>query len=248
MYVAAGGHHGKYGLNTKVRSTRADIDVTIGSRDFRIRPDTGEIQPQSGPTQFGRNRDDWGSWFGTQNSHPLWHYVLPDQYLKRNPYYVAAEVRQQLFPTNPPVYPASSLQKRYHSFQQSGRFTSACSGMIYRDRQLFDDDNIHAFICEPFQNLVQHSVLKPAGVTFTAQRVGKENETDFFASEDRWCRPVMARTGPDGALWIADMYRYMIEHPQWLPAKGKAELLPHYRLGDDRGRIYRVETCAPGRS
>ncbi len=49
----------------------------------------------------------------------------------------------------------------------------------------------------------------------------------------------MARTGPDGALWIADMYRYMIEHPngscQW-----KEELLPHYRLGDDRGRIYRV--------
>ncbi len=241
VHVAAGGHHGNYGLNTKVRSTRAGMDVTIGSRDFRIRPDTGEIQPQSGPTQFGRNRDDWGNWFGTQNSHPIWHYVLPDQYLKRNPHYVAAEVRQQLFPTNPPVYPASSLQKRYHSFQQSGRFTSACSGMVYRDRQLFDDDGIHAFVCEPFQNLVQHSILQPAGVTFTAQRVGKQNETDFFASEDRWCRPVMARTGPDGALWIADMHRYMIEHPQWLPEAGKAELLPHYRLGDDRGRIYRIK-------
>jgi putative heme-binding domain-containing protein len=50
----------------------------------------------------------------------------------------------------------------------------------------------------------------------------------------------MARTGPDGALWIADMYRYMIEHPDWLPPEGKEELLPHYRLGDDRGRIYRV--------
>lgn len=43
----------------------------------------------------------------------------------------------------------------------------------------------------------------------------------------------MARSG-----W--SMYRYMIEHPDWLPAAGKAELLPHYRLGDDRGRIYRV--------
>ncbi len=240
VYVASGGHHGKYGLNTKVHSTRAARDVTIGSRDFRIRPDTGDIEPQSGPTQFGRNRDDWGSWFGTQNSHPLWHYVLPDHYLKRNPYYVAAEVRKQLFPTNPPVYPASPLQKRYHNFQQSGRFTSACSGMIYRDQQLFDDEQIHAFICEPFQNLVQHAVLQQDGVTFTAQRVGQETETDFFASEDRWCRPVMARTGPDGGLWIADMHRYMIEHPQWLPEQGKAELLPHYRLGENRGRIYRV--------
>ena len=240
VHVASGGHHGKYGLQTKVRSMRTKMDVAIGSRDFRIRPDTGELEPESGPTQFGRNRDDWGHWFGTQNSHPLWHYVLPDHYLKRNAHYVADEVRQQLFPTNPPVYPASSLQKRYHSFQQAGRFTSACSGMIDRDRQLFDDDRSHAFICEPFQNLIQHAVLDPAGVTFTATRVGDDDDTDFFASEDRWCRPVMARTGPDGALWIADMYRYMIEHPQWLPPEGKAELLPHYRLGEDRGRIYRV--------
>lgn len=67
-----------------------------------------------------------------------------------------------------------------------------------------------------------------------------EEKFDFFASEDRWCRPVMIRTGPDGNLWIADMYRYMIEHPDWLPQQGKDELLPHYRLGDDRGRIYRV--------
>ncbi len=43
----------------------------------------------------------------------------------------------------------------------------------------------------------------------------------------------MARTGPDGALWVADMYRYMIEHPDWLPPAGKEDLLPHYRLGDD---------------
>jgi hypothetical protein len=50
----------------------------------------------------------------------------------------------------------------------------------------------------------------------------------------------MVRTGPDGALWVADMYRYMIEHPQWLPQNGKEELLPHYREGDDKGRIWRV--------
>jgi hypothetical protein len=36
------------------------------------------------------------------------------------------------------------------------------------------------------------------------------------------------------------MYRYIIEHPQWLPQNGKDELSPFYRLGDDKGRIYRV--------
>src|SRR6185503_19639174 len=50
----------------------------------------------------------------------------------------------------------------------------------------------------------------------------------------------MTRTGPDGALWVVDMYRCMIEHPAWLPENGRAELLPNYRLGDDKGRIYRV--------
>lgn len=241
IYVAAGGHHGKYGTDTKLRSSRTGQDTVIGSRDFRIRPDTGEVEPESGPTQFGRNRDDWGHWFGTQNSHPLWHYVLPERYLRRNPHLAAPDGRVQLpGGSNPPVYPASAPEKRYHNFQQSGRYTSACGGMIYQDSVLFGNNETRAFTCEPFHNLVQQLRLTPDGVTFAAERVGAGNEPDFFASEDRWCRPVMARTGPDGTLWIADMYRYMIEHPQWLPPEGKEDLLPHYRLGDDMGRIYRV--------
>jgi putative membrane-bound dehydrogenase-like protein len=241
VYVAAGGHHGKYGMGTTVRSNRAGTEVKVGSRDFRFRPDTGELEPQSGPTQFGRNRDDWGRWFGTQNSRPLWHYVLPDHYLRRNPHYAAPDGRVLLPPeVNPPVYPAKPPQKRFHGFQQAGRYTSACSGMIYRDDLLFPEGGINGFSCENFHNLVQRIGLTPDGVTFSGKRVGGEGEPDFFASTDRWCRPVMVRTGPDGALWIADMYRYMIEHPQWLPQEGKDELLPFYREGDDRGRIYRV--------
>jgi putative heme-binding domain-containing protein len=100
----------------------------------------------------------------------------------------------------------------------------------------------HAFTCEPFSNLVQHNLLIDDGVSFRLERDPAEAEakTDFFASEDRWCRPVMVRTGPDGALWIVDMYRYMIEHPHWLPKEGQDELRPFFRSGDDRGRIYRI--------
>lgn len=241
VYVAAGGHHGKYGADTKLHSSRTGEDTRIGSRDMRIRPDTGEVEPVSGPTQFGRNRDAWGHWFGTQNSRPLWHYVLPDRYLRRNPHLATSDGRV-LIPggVNPPVYPAKPPQKRYHGFKQAGHYTSACGGMIYRDGVLFPAGEIRAFTCEPFHNLVQQLRLVPDGVTFSGERVGGEGEPDFFASTDRWCRPVMARTGPDGALWVADMYRYMIEHPQFLPEEGKAELLPHYRIGDDRGRIYRI--------
>jgi putative membrane-bound dehydrogenase-like protein len=240
IYCASGAHHGGYGTGTKIKSALTGEAVALGSRDCRIRPDSGLIDPESGPTQFGRNRDDWGRWFGTQNSWPLWHYVLPDHYLRRNPHIAAPAALQQIVtPKNPEVFPASKQEKRYHSFTEAGRFTSGCAGMIYRDDLLFPRGEIHAFTCEPFHNLVQHNVLTDDGVSFAAHRAPGE-KIDFFASEDRWCRPVMTRTGPDGALWVVDMYRYMIEHPDWLPAEGKADLLPHYREGDDKGRIYRV--------
>jgi len=242
VYCANGGHHVNYGKDTRVESIKTGLKFDVGSRDFRFQPDTGAMELESGPTQFGRNRDPWGHWFGTQNANPLWHYVLADRYLLRNPYVPAAtSLKHIVGPGSPEVYPASAPEKRYHSFEQAGRFTSACGGMIYGDERLFGaGPALHAFTCEPFHNLVQHNVLADSGVSFTAHRARGEEKLDFFASEDRWCRPVMIRTGPDGALWVADMYRYMIEHPQWLTPEGKAELLPYYRLGDDRGRIYRI--------
>ena len=242
VHCANGGHHAGYGTRTEVRSRRTGKTHAIGSRDFCFRPDSGELRSESGPTQFGRNRDAWGNWFGTQNANPLWHYVIDDRYLSRNPHVPAPQPTRHLIgPGSPKVFPASPPEKRYHNFDQSGRFTSACGGMIDGDDRLFGPtDESHAFICEPFHNLVQHQVLAVKGPSFEARRGRGEEEHDFFASEDRWCRPVMTRTGPDGALWVADMYRYMIEHPEWLPQEGKDELLPHYRLGDDRGRIYRV--------
>ncbi len=242
VYCASGSHHGGYGKNSQITSQLTGKKHQIGSRDFRIRPDTGAIDPQSGPSQYGRNRDDWGNWFGVQNSHPLWHYVLADHHIRRNPHFAPPDPKHQIVtPSNPRVYPASKLQKRYHSFSQSGRFTSACSAMIYRDDYLFErGSDQHAFTCEPFHNLVQHNLIADDGISFKFRRDPAESKVDFFASEDRWCRPVMVRTGPDGALWVVDMYRYMIEHPQWLPQNGKDELRPWYRSGEGRGRIYRV--------
>ncbi|QDV45316.1 Neutral/alkaline non-lysosomal ceramidase [Stieleria neptunia] len=243
VHCASGSHHAGYGKGNQITSALTGKNHSVGSRDFRIRPDSGEIDPQSGPSQYGRNRDDWGNWFGVQNSRPLWHYVLADEDIRRNPHFAPPDPKHLVVtPVNPPVFPAAQLQKRFHSFNQSGRFTSACSAMIYRDDLLFPPSDVeqHAFTCEPFHNLVQHNIITEAGVSFDFHRDPAEDVVDFFASEDRWCRPVMVRTGPDGALWIVDMYRYMIEHPQWLPQNGKDELRPYYRLGENHGRIYRV--------
>src|SRR5262245_15168471 len=58
------------------RSVPTTTEVNVAGRDLGIRPDTGEIDAQSGQTQFGRDCDDWGNWFGGNNSNPMWHYVL----------------------------------------------------------------------------------------------------------------------------------------------------------------------------
>ena len=224
------------------RSIKNGKSVDLSGRDLRIRPDEGLLEPECGVSQFGRNRNDWGDWFGVNNSYPLWHYALADRYLRRNPHTALADpIVQLMLPANPKIFPARPPEKRFHSFEQSGRFTSACATMIYQDRLLFPPGaDEHVFVCEPFHNLVHHELLAENGVSFAARRDGAELESEFLASEDRWTRPVMARTGPDGALWIVDMYRYMIEHPEWLPPEGKTEMEPFYRAGADRGRIYRV--------
>jgi putative membrane-bound dehydrogenase-like protein len=250
VWCASGGHHPGHGEKTVVRSRADGREHALGSHDFRFDPDTGEILLESGPSQYGRCRDAFGHWFGTQNANPLWHWVLADRALARNPHVPAGTaIRHVVGANSPPVYPASQPEKRFHSFEQAGRFTSACGSTIYGDAVLFPAGGpLHAFTCEPFHNLVQHNLLADDGPSFTASRPEGEGPTDFFASDDRWCRPVMARTGPDGCLWVADMYRFMIEHPDWLTPEGRAELLPHYRLGDDKGRIWRVvrEDAPPG--
>ena len=69
-------------------------------------------------------------------------------------------------------------------------------------------------------------------------RADDEKDSEFLASTDNWFRPVQARTGPDGALYVVDMYRFVIEHPRWIPAARLAQL--DVRAGAGKGRIYRV--------
>jgi putative membrane-bound dehydrogenase-like protein len=226
----------------KVHGEKSGVNVNIAGRDFRIRLDDNQAEAQSGVSEFGRNRDDWGNWFGCDNAHPLFHFVLPDHYLRRNPHFATSDTKVQVIvPEAPTIYAISPPEKRFHSFDHATRFTSACASIIYRDNLLTGADALqHCFVCEPVHNLVHHELVSPSGSTFTASRPHEEQDSEFLASKDRWFRPVQVRTGPDGALWIVDMYRYIIEHPEWMPPEGKAAIKPFERLGDDRGRLYRV--------
>jgi len=225
--------------NGVVKSNKTGQTVDIRGRDIRIRPDTGEIEPASGASQFGRVRDDYGNWFGVDNSRLIIHYVLEDHHLRRNPHVAAPEPFIDLvMPRNPPCYPIGKKVERLHAPYMANRFTSACGIAVYRDNYLGDDVYGQVFVCEPVHNLITRRTLTPDGVTFKAERVAGEEQKEFLASTDEWFRPVHLRTGPDGALWIADMYRAVVEHPQWLPKDFNKKV--DWMQGSDKGRIYRV--------
>src|SRR5262249_19135842 len=116
--------------------------------------------------------------------------------------------------------------------------TSACCPMPYREELFGPEFESSVFICEPVHNLIHREVLEPEGITFRSHRASSEQQSEFLASTDNWFRPVMVKTGPDGALYIADMYRLVIEHPEWIPEDVKHHL--DLRAGADKGRIYRV--------
>src|SRR5262249_43857201 len=79
------------------------------------------------------------------------------------------------------------------------------------------------------------------GGTFTASRAKDEASSEFLASSDGWFRPVQATTGPDGGLWVVDMYRFVIEHPRWLPPQDLPKL--DVRAGSGLGRLYRMRAA-----
>src|SRR5690606_9652887 len=93
-----------------VRSLATGREVSISGRDVRLRPDTGEIETVSAQSQYGLRRDDWGNWFGNNNSLWLWHVTLPEHYLSRNPRLPVTSVRRVLanYAESTRVYPASA--------------------------------------------------------------------------------------------------------------------------------------------
>jgi putative membrane-bound dehydrogenase-like protein len=223
-----------------IRGERTGKEVILGGRDFRIRPDDGTFEPASGLTQQGRVRDDWGHQFGGNNSVWLQHYPLPDHYARRNPN-VASPDPSVYVPRDPDsrrLYPISRAVERFNNPESAGQVTSACSPLIHRDPYLGEAYSGNAFICEPVHNLVHREVLSADGVTFAGHRAEGEQASEFLASTDPWSRPVQVRTGPDGALYVVDMYRLVIEHPRWISPDRLANL--DVRAGADKGRIYRV--------
>ncbi len=210
--------------------------LSIQGRNFRFDPRTLAGEAVSGHGQFGLTFDAWGERFECTNRNPAIHVVLPEQYLRANRDLAVSQVVKDVAQSGEAsrVYPLTEAWTT--SITHAGQFTAACGVEIYQGDLLGSELAGQLFICEPTGGLVHAETLAPDGVSFRSMPLYADRE--FLASRDPWFRPVNLETGPDDALYVVDMYRAVIEHPEWVPDELKNR--PDERAGDDRGRIWRV--------
>jgi putative membrane-bound dehydrogenase-like protein len=215
----------------------SQIDIRGG--DLALDPDRHELSVESGPTQFIRSHDGWGNWFGNDNTHPIYHFVYDRNWIQPNaPRPRSLDLKLTTPASSPQVFPLSQPLDRFNDPLTASRYTSVCSTIINQSSGCGDEMRGDAIVCEPVHNLVSRFRLSPSGISWTASRHTQDNSSEWIRSSDPWFRPVRVVNAPDGTIWIADMYRRVIEHPTWIPDEWLARL--DVTAGKDQGRLYRV--------
>ncbi|MEY2409098.1 MAG: hypothetical protein QOF48_1768 [Verrucomicrobiota bacterium] len=243
--------------NSNPRSDAFNKPLDLRGRDFSFDPRTLEMRAESGGGQHGMSFDDRGRKFVCSNSDHIQLMVYEDRYAARNSYFNLPAPRVSIAVDGPaaevfrisPDEPWRVLRTQWRvaglvpgpvegGGRPSGYFTGATGVTIYRGDAYGEEFVGDAFIGDAGSNLVHRKKLYADGVLLRAERPPDERKREFLASTDVWFRPVQFANAPDGCLYIADMYREIIEHPWSLPANLKQHL--DLNSGNDRGRIYRI--------
>ena len=215
----------------------ASLPRDAAGRSIRFRPDMYELEMLSGESQYGHTFDPWGHHFCTSNANHLFTEIISASYLQRNPSLLVADATENI-PDHgdaAEVFPITT-NPQHQLLTDVGVITSSCGVTWYQGGLFPDSFNNITFIAEPVHNLIHADRIHPKGASFSASRVYANKE--FLASKDAWFRPVQFYIGPDGALYVIDYYRQIIEHPEWMSDDvNKSGALYN---GSNKGRIYRI--------
>ncbi|WP_373515682.1 PVC-type heme-binding CxxCH protein [Persicitalea sp.] len=249
-------NHGQRGLVSYKRKPETPaIDVSGGN--FRFRLDRDLFQSESGVGQFGLAVDDWGHRFYSQNTLHIQQAPIAWRYAHRHEYLPSYRVdvnisdhEREMFQKSPtPHWREVRSARRQANYDSLGLdrkeyardyFSGASGGTFYGGDGFPESYYGAVFTGDVSGNLVHRDVLSsdPDQPAFVASRDDREKEQEFLTSTDPWFRPANFYTGPDGYLYLVDMYRQHIETPVSIPEDLKEDM--DFANGEQYGRIWRI--------
>lgn len=234
--------HGANGGNGgRLRSPKGGPTVDLEENDFSFNPDNGSVRI-TGRTGggFGLVFDEWGRAFTTYNIDHIQHRYLEsvDGIVRSGLPGGSTTVSISDHGDMARIYPISTAVTRPNHPEQAGHF-SAAGGMGYLGASGWPGDLPGSvLVCDVVGNLVHRDIIRSSGAALVASRSPHEQNREFLSGRDPAFRPVGLEAGPDGALYLLDMQREVIEHPDYIPAKVREKV--DIRQGSDRGRIWRI--------
>lgn len=204
-------------------------------------------RPTPAHGQWGLAMDRTGRLFYTPNSEALKMDLVPKHFGSRNP-------AQRSFPmlgvlvcndqTVWPIHPTPGVNRGYMDgiLRPDKRLrvhTAACGTTFYDATLLGQEFRGNAFVAEPAGNLVRRLLVKQTGDRVAATSAYPNRE--FLASSDERFRPVQCAVGPEGALYVVDMHRGVIQHKTYLTDFLKEQVVARgLERPLDMGRIFRI--------
>ena len=166
---------------------------------------------------------------------------------QQNPAYGSFELDDQLmddFDATWPIIATPDVQGGFQRLRPDStlnHFTASCGQVIFQGDHLPEDMRGDLFICEPVGRLIRRAkVINRDGQIFLRSAY---HQNEFLASTDMNFRPVNMATGPDGCLYIVDMYRGIIQESNWTrEGSFLRPVIKREKLDENfgRGRIYRL--------
>jgi putative membrane-bound dehydrogenase-like protein len=223
--------------------------ITFANSNVRYRLQGGKwltgVTASAG--QWGLTQDDWGRPFFNYNSALLHSHVVPANFYARNPNLAAKtglNLKVMSEGTTWPSHPTPGVNRGYNgtTLREDGTLasvTATCGPSIYRGHLFPEEFRGNAFVPEPAGNLIKRLQLSEKEGLVRAQNAYDQKE--FLTSSDERFRPVNTYTGPDGALYVVDMGRGVIQHKAFLTYYLAANIEAR-RLEQpiSLGRIYRI--------
>ena len=218
--------------------------ITYDPVRFRYTNGIMKVDTMVGGTngQWGVTHDNYGRLYFTSAGGEN-----PARGIQINPVYGRLDFPDQISDSFQQVWPIIATpdvqggNERLRPNNTLNHFTACCGQSIFRGDHLPNDLVGDYIICEPVGRIVRRAkVIDVKGKTVLENAYDRQ---EFIASSDMNFRPVNSATGPDGNLYIVDMYRGIIQQGSWTePGSFLRNKIDSLGLAKNigRGRIYRV--------